>query len=110
MVRWNMILSGRVQHVGLRFRAKMTAQQLGLTGWVRNLDDGNVELELQGEQETIYRFINQPAAYWHRSLLPWEQETIYRFINTLGSLPGIQFSIIHAKKLEPESETRFGIR
>ena len=87
MVRWNMILSGRVQHVGLRFRAKMTAQQLGLTGWVRNLDDGNVELELQGEQETIYRFIN-----------------------TLGSLPGIQFSIIHAKKLEPESETRFGIR
>ena len=87
MVRWNMILSGRVHHVGLRFRAKMTAQQLGLTGWVRNLDDGNVELELQGEQETIYRFIN-----------------------TLGSLPGIQFSIIHAKKLEPESETRFGIR
>lgn len=87
MVRWNMILSGRVQHVGLRFRAKMTAQQLGLTGWVRNLDDGNVELELQGEQEAIYRFVN-----------------------TLGSLPGIQFSIIHAKKLEPESETRFGIR
>ena len=87
MVRWNMILSGRVQHVGLRFRAKMTAQQLGLTGWVRNLYDGNVELELQGEQEAIYRFVN-----------------------TLGSLPGIQFSIIHAKKLEPESETRFGIR
>ena len=87
MVRWNMILTGRVQHVGLRFRAKMTAQQLGLTGWVRNLDDGNVELELQGSQEEIYRFLN-----------------------TLGTLPGIQFSIIRAKKLEPETETRFGIR
>lgn len=87
MIRWNMILSGRVQHVGLRFRAKMTAQQFGLTGWVRNLDDGNVELELQGEQENIYRFLN-----------------------TLGTLPGIQFSIIRAKKLEPEAETRFGIR
>ena len=87
MVRWTMILSGRVQHVGLRFRVKMTAQQLGLTGLVRNLDDGNVELELQGEQDAIYRFVN-----------------------TLGSLPGIQFSIIRAKKLEPESETRFGIR
>lgn len=87
MVRWNMILTGRVQHVGLRFRAKMTAQQLGLTGWVRNLDDGNVELELQGSQEDIYRFLN-----------------------TLGTLPGIQFSIIRAKKLEPETETRFGIR
>lgn len=87
MVRWNMILTGRVQHVGLRFRAKKTAQQLGLTGWVRNLDDGNVELELQGAQEDIYRFLN-----------------------TLGTLPGIQFSIIRAKKLEPETETRFGIR
>lgn len=87
MVRWNMILSGRVQHVGLRFRAKMTAQQFCLTGWVCNLDDGNVELELQGEQENIYRFLN-----------------------TLGTLPGIQFSIIRAKKLEPETETRFGIR
>ena len=87
MVRCNMILTGRVQHVGLRFRAKMTAQQLGLTGWVCNLDDGNVELELQGVQEDIYRFLN-----------------------TLGTLPGIQFSIIHAKKLEPETETRFGIR
>ena len=87
MVRWNMILTGRVQHVGLRFRAKMTAQQLGLTGWGRNLDDGNVELELQGAQEDIYRFLN-----------------------TLGTLPGIQFSIIRAKKLEPETETRFGIR
>lgn len=87
MVRWNMILTGWVQHVGLRFRAKMTAQQLGLTGWVRNLDDGNVELELQGAQEDIYRFLN-----------------------TLGTLPGIQFSIIRAKKLEPETETRFGIR
>ena len=65
----------------------MTAQQLGLTGWVRNLDDGNVELELQGSQEDIYRFLN-----------------------TLGTLPGIQFSIIRAKKLEPETETRFGIR
>ena len=87
MVRWNMILTGRVQHVGLRFRAKMTAQQLGLTGWVRNLDDGNVELELQGAQEDIYHFLNP-----------------------LGTLPGIQFSIIRAKKLEPETETRFGIR
>lgn len=87
MVRWNMILTGRVQHVGLRFRAKKTAQKLGLTGWVRNLDDGNVELELQGSQEDIYRFLN-----------------------TLGTLPGIQFSIIRAKKLEPETETRFGIR
>lgn len=87
MIRWNLILSGRVQHVGLRFRAKMTAQQYGLTGWVRNLDDGNVELEVQGEQQNIYRFLN-----------------------TLGNLPGIQFTIIYSEKLEPKTEKRFGVR
>lgn len=87
MVRWNMTLTGRVQHVGLRFRAKRTAQQLGLTGWVQNLEDGNVELELQGKQSDIYRFLN-----------------------TLGSFPGIHFSIIRAKKLAPETEPRFVIR
>lgn len=87
MIRWKMTLTGRVQHVGLRFRAKRTAQQLGLTGWVRNLDDGNVDLELQGDQQDIYRFLN-----------------------ILGGFPGIQFSIIRAKKLSLETETQFIVR
>lgn len=87
MVRWHFILSGRVQHVGLRFRAKITAQQYNLTGWVCNLDDGNVELEVQGEQQNIYRFLN-----------------------TLGNLPGIQFIIIYSEKLELKTEKRFGVR
>lgn len=53
MTRWHITLSGRVQGVGLRFRTKMAAQQYGLTGWARNLDSGDVELELQGEQYKI---------------------------------------------------------
>ncbi|MCD8355572.1 MAG: acylphosphatase [Clostridia bacterium] len=86
MVRWHLILSGRVQGVGLRFRTKMAAQQFHLTGWVHNLDDGDVELELQGEQDNIDRCL------------------LY-----LRRLPGIQFSILQAEEMEPADERRFHI-
>ena len=44
---------GRVQNVGFRYTAMWAAQELGLTGWVVNLDDGSVEMEVQGLPETI---------------------------------------------------------
>ena len=59
MIRQHIYFSGRVQAVGFRFRAQMNATQLGLTGWVRNLFDGRVEAEVQGEIEQINRFINK---------------------------------------------------
>ena len=59
MIRQHIYFSGRVQAVGFCFRAQMNATQLGLTGWVRNLFDGRVEAEVQGEIEQINRFINK---------------------------------------------------
>lgn len=58
MVKWEKIrkriyVSGRVQGVGFRFRTQHFARGLGLTGWVRNLDDGRVEMELQGTEDDI---------------------------------------------------------
>lgn len=44
---------GDVQGVGFRYRAKYAAQTLGLTGWVENLDDGSVEMEVQGTPEKM---------------------------------------------------------
>ena len=41
--------SGRVQGVGFRYRSYYIAQSLGLTGWVTNLWDGRVEMEVQGQ-------------------------------------------------------------
>ncbi|MDO4649720.1 MAG: acylphosphatase [Eubacteriales bacterium] len=53
MIRKHIIFYGRVQGVGFRFYAVNKARQLGLTGWVENLYDGSVEMEVQGTEEKI---------------------------------------------------------
>lgn len=53
MVRKNIIFSGFVQGVGFRYRAKYAAERFGLTGWVENLYNGNVEMEIQGDASAI---------------------------------------------------------
>ena len=46
--RW--LIRGRVQGVGFRYFAQRAAQQLGLAGYVRNLDDGRVEVYAVGTE------------------------------------------------------------
>ena len=50
-IRKHIIFYGRVQGVGFRYYSVYKSRQLGLTGWVRNLYDGTVEMEVQGEQQ-----------------------------------------------------------
>ncbi len=47
-VRRRAVFHGQVQGVGFRWQAASLARQMGLTGWVRNRDDGTVEMEAQG--------------------------------------------------------------
>jgi acylphosphatase len=42
------VISGRVQGVGFRAFAQRAAQEIGLTGWVRNLANGDVEAHANG--------------------------------------------------------------
>ncbi len=58
MVRKHFYFSGRVQGVGFRYQAVWAAQRIGLTGWVRNLYDGRVEMEVQGEEADLSRFLS----------------------------------------------------
>ena len=53
MVRKHIFFSGDVQGVGFRYRSFYIAQSLGLTGWVENLWDGRVEMEVQGSEASI---------------------------------------------------------
>ena len=52
-VRYSGRATGRVQGVGFRYFVQQNARELGLTGWVRNMSDGSVTMELQGDQSAV---------------------------------------------------------
>ena len=55
-IRKHIIFYGRVQGVGFRYYAVQKANQLGLTGWVKNAENGEVIAEVQGFESRI-RFL-----------------------------------------------------
>ena len=57
LVARHLILHGRVQGVFYRDWTVETARSLGLAGWVRNLPDGTVEANLEGEESALGRMI-----------------------------------------------------
>ena len=50
-------ISGMVQGVGFRYYVWHQARHLGLAGYVRNLPDGSVEAEAEGEEDKLNQFI-----------------------------------------------------
>lgn len=57
MKQVHVFISGLVQGVGYRFFVEENAQNLGLTGWVRNTEDGGVEAVFQGDETKIQEMI-----------------------------------------------------
>jgi len=53
IVRKKIIFSGKVQNVGFRFEIFNLAKKLELKGWVKNMEDDTVKLEIQGEENRI---------------------------------------------------------
>ena len=62
MIRRHISLTGRVQGVGFRYRARHAASLYGRTGWVRNEWGGSVTMEILGEPEAIDRVIQAMGA------------------------------------------------
>jgi acylphosphatase len=58
MKRVHLYVSGLVQGVYFRHHTERTARSLGLTGWVRNLGDGRVEVLCEGPEERLGEMID----------------------------------------------------
>ena len=52
-IRSHVYVAGNVQGVFFRATVAQAAQDRGVTGWVRNLSDGRVEAELQGDEDAV---------------------------------------------------------
>ena len=55
--RVHVLISGRVQGVWYRASTKQKAEELGITGWVRNTSEGHVEAVFEGEKAQIDEMI-----------------------------------------------------
>jgi acylphosphatase len=53
VVRYRVLISGRVQGVFFRDSCRRVAEQYGVVGWVRNLADGRVEAVFEGQAEDV---------------------------------------------------------
>ncbi len=53
----NIYYTGRVQGIGFRFTTQRLANSLGVSGWVKNLSDGRVEIVAQAEEEALKEFL-----------------------------------------------------
>ena len=57
--RVHIFVSGVVQGVGFRFFTQRAASHYGLSGYVRNLPDGRVEIEAEGESNLLLAFCDE---------------------------------------------------
>lgn len=57
--RVSITISGRVHNVGFRFFSREAAENIGLTGWVRNSPMRTVEIEVQGEDTLLNLFFKK---------------------------------------------------
>jgi len=78
MKRVHLYISGLVQGVFFRANTKERAISLGLTGWVRNLPDGRVEVVAEGEEEKLKELVKwchkgPPAARVKMVEVSWEE-------------------------------------
>ncbi len=64
MIQAHVFYSGTVQGVGFRYTTLELAMNAGLTGWVRNLPDGRVELLAEGEKADVDKLLRDIDDYF----------------------------------------------
>lgn len=66
--RAHIFYEGAVQGVGFRFTAERVASSLGISGWVRNLSDGRVEILCEGSEPSLNLFMEKLYSVFKRNL------------------------------------------
>ncbi len=90
MTEMNCIVTGEVQNVAYRTYVQDSATELNLTGWVKNLPDGSVEVVVQGMPDELKDFVE----YLHEGSLRAKVEAVavdWRTVKTVYD----EFSILH---------------
>ncbi len=67
--------SGHVQGVGFRAATRGIAQRFQVTGWVKNLDDGRVQLVVEGSEPEVARFLDAVTKRWEKNITKQENKT-----------------------------------
>ena len=57
MISLEVFYEGRVQGVGFRWSVRNVAKGFDVTGWVRNLPDGRVQMQVTGAEEEVRAFL-----------------------------------------------------
>jgi acylphosphatase len=81
MKRASVYFSGRVQGVGFRYTCRSIAKGFSLTGYVKNLDDGRVEMKVEGEKEEIEDFLGDIGK---SHLKPFIKQTTVDWSDAIG--------------------------
>jgi acylphosphatase len=74
MTSLQVFYEGNVQGVGFRWTARHAATGFDVTGWVRNLPDGRVELQVNGEENEVRAFLDRIAQGELHSLIHKQTE------------------------------------
>lgn len=75
------VVKGRVQGVGFRYFTQEEAANLGLSGWVRNLPSGAVEILASGPEDDLKIFVNRvnqgpPLSLVREMELEWTEDEL----------------------------------
>lgn len=57
MKRVRILIEGKLQGANFRYHTQQEAQKLGLTGFVRNLSDGRIEIDAQGDDASVEKIL-----------------------------------------------------
>ena len=84
--RREVFYAGQVQGVGFRFTARSIASRFAVAGWVKNLPDGRVRLQVEGKPAELDRFLGELAAAMSGNI----EDVEIRALPIQGAGPGFE--------------------